>query len=114
MVGTDILKLEGGTYVLDYDAKVEYGDRYIWLDKKTKQFYRLYPSQLDSYFKVKVTWYYEDKGVDNTVLWKDPTVVWTDPEEEITQLLTAELTAAIDQDIINMLRGNLNNDFTSF
>ena len=108
MSGTNILKLEGGTYMVDYDAKVEYGDRFIWLHKKTKEFYNvIYPSQVSSYIKVKVTWYYEDKGVDNTV-------VWTDPEDEINQLLTAELTAAIDQDIINMLRGNLNNDFTSF
>lgn len=109
MSGTDILKLEGGTYMVDYDAKVEYGDRFIWLHKKTKEFYNvIYPSQVSSYIKVKVTWYYEDEGVDNTV-------VWTDPEEEITAMLTAELTASIDQNIINMLRGNPpNNDFTPF
>jgi predicted restriction endonuclease len=108
MSGTDILKLEGGTYMVDYDAKVEYGDRFIWLHKDTKEFYNvIYPSQVSSYNKVKVTWYYEDEGVDNTV-------VWTDPEDEINQLPTAELSAAIDQDIINMLRGNLNNDFTPF
>jgi len=109
MIGTDILKLEGGTYMVDYDAKVEYGDRFIWLHKDTKEFYNvIYPSQVSSYIKVKVTWYYEDTGVDNTV-------VWTDPEEEINQLLTAELAAAIDQNIIDMLRGNPpNNDFTPF
>jgi len=45
----------------------------------------------------------------------DNTVVWTDPEEEITAMLTAELTAAIDQNIINMLRGNPpDNDFIPF
>jgi hypothetical protein len=98
MSGTDILKLEGGTYMVDYDAKVEYGDRFIWLHKKTKEFYSvIYPSQVSSYIKVKVTWYYEDKGVDNTV-------VWQDPEGELTAMLTAELAAEIDRDIINMLR----------
>jgi hypothetical protein len=108
MNGTDILKLEGGTYMVDYDAKVEYGDRFIWLHKKTKEFYNvIYPSQVSSYNKVKVTWYYEDEGVDNTV-------VWTDPQEEINEMLTAEL-AAIDQNIIDMLRGNPpNNDFIPF
>jgi hypothetical protein len=109
MSGTDILKLEGGTYMVDYDAKVEYGDRFIWLHKDTKEFYNvIYPSQVSSYIKVKVTWCYEDEGVDNTV-------VWTDPEEEITAMLTAELAAAIDQNIIDMLRGNPpNNDFIPF
>jgi len=98
MSGTDILKHEGGTYMVDYDAKIEYGDRFIWLHNKTKEFYSVvYPSQVSSYNKVKVTWYYEDKGVDNTV-------VWSDPEEELNEMLTAELTAAIDQDIIAMLR----------
>jgi hypothetical protein len=98
MSGTDILKLEGGTYMVDYDAKVEYGDRFIWLHKKTKEFYSvIYPSQVSSYIKVKVTWYYEDKGVDNTV-------VYEVPEEELTAMLTAELGAQIDRDIINMLR----------
>jgi predicted restriction endonuclease len=101
MSGTDILKLEGGTYMVDYDAKVEYGDRFIWLHKDTKEFYNvIYPSQVSSYNKVKVTWYYEDEGVDNTV-------VWTDPEEEINEMLAAEIAAAIDQDIINVLRGYL-------
>ena len=99
MNGTDILKFEGGTYMVDYDAKVEYGDRFIWLHKNTGEFYNvIYPSQVSSYNKVKVTWYYEDRGVDNTA-------VWTDPQEEITQLLTAELAATIDQNIISMLRG---------
>jgi hypothetical protein len=109
MKGTDILKLEGGTYMVDYDAKVEYGDRFIWLHKNTNEFYNvIYPSQVSSYNKVKVTWYYEDKGVDNTV-------VWTDPEEEINEMLTAELAAAIDQNIIEMLRGNtLDNGFIPF
>jgi hypothetical protein len=98
MSGTDILKLEGGTYMVDYDAKVEYGDRFIWLHKKTKEFYGvIYPSQVSSYIKVKVTWYYEDKGVDNTV-------VWEDLEGKLTGMLTAELAAQIDRDIINMLR----------
>jgi hypothetical protein len=98
MSGTDILKLEGGTYMVDYDAKVEYGDRFIWLHKKTKEFYSvIYPSQVSSYIKVKVTWYYEDKGVDNTV-------VWEDLEGKLTGMLTAELAAQIDRDIINMLR----------
>ena len=98
MNGTDILKLEGGTYMVDYDAIVEYGDRFIWLHKKTKEFHNvIYPSQVSSYNKVKVTWYYEDEGVDNTV-------VWTDPQEEINEMLTAELAAAIDQNIIAMLR----------
>ena len=101
MNGTDILKLEGGTYMVDYDAKVEYGDRFIWLHKKTKEFYNvIYPSQVSSYNKVKVTWYYEDEGVDNTDVWKDP-------EEEINEMLTAELTAAIDQNIIAMLRDGI-------
>ena len=101
MNGTDILKLEGGTYMVDYDAKVEYGDRFIWLHKKTKEFYNvIYPSQVSSYNKVKVTWYYEDEGVDNTDVWKDP-------EEEINEMLTAELVAAIDQDIIAMLRDGI-------
>ena len=99
MNGTDILKFEGGTYMVDYDAKVEYGDRFIWLHKNTGEFYNvIYPSQVSSYNKVKVTWYYENEGVDNTA-------VWTDPQEEITQLLTAELAATIDQNIISMLRG---------
>ena len=98
MSGTDILKLEGGTYIVDYDADVEYGDRFIWLHKDTKEFYNvIYPSQVSSYNKVKVTWYYEDEGVDNTVIWKDP-------EEELTAMLTAELGVQIDRDIINMLR----------
>ena len=101
MNGTDILKLEGGTYMVDYDAIVEYGDRFIWLHKKTKEFYNvIYPSQVSSYNKVKVTWYYEDEGVDNTDVWKDP-------EEEINEMLTAELVAAIDQDIIAMLRDGI-------
>ena len=98
MSGTDILKLEGGTYIVDYDADVEYGDRFIWLHKDTKEFYSvIYPSQVSSYIKVKVTWYYEDEGVDNTDVWKDP-------EEELTAMLTAELGVQIDRDIINMLR----------
>lgn len=101
MNGTDILKLEGGTYMVDYDAIVEYGDRFIWLHKKTKEFYNvIYPSQVSSYNKVKVTWYYEDEGVDNTD-------VWTDPQEEINEMLTAELAAAIDQNIIAMLRDGI-------
>ena len=101
MNGTDILKLEGGTYMVDYDAIVEYGDRFIWLHKKTKEFYNvIYPSQVSSYNKVKVTWYYEDEGVDNTDVWKDP-------QEEINEMLTAELTAAIDQNIIAMLRDGI-------
>ncbi len=98
MSGTDILKLEGGTYIVDYDADVEYGDRFIWLHKDTKEFYSvIYPSQVSNYIKVKVTWYYEDEGVDNTDVWKDP-------EEELTAMLTAELGVQIDRDIINMLR----------
>ena len=107
MKRSDIIKLEGGTYIVDYGAKVDYGDRFIWLHKISGQVYsNVYPSQVSSYIKVKVTWYYEDEGVDNTSLWQNP-------EEELTQMLTAELAAEIDRDIINRLVENARNiDFT--
>ena len=98
--GTDILNCDGGTYIVDYDAKVIYGDRFIWLHKETGEFFNLvYPSQVSNYIKVKVTWYYEYLGVDNTNLWKDP-------EEELTQMLTAQLAAEIDRGILNQLMAN--------
>ena len=105
--GTDILKCEGGTYIVDYDAEIVYGDRFIWLHKDTGEFYNVvYPSQVSSYIKVKVTWYYEDEDVDNTTLAKNP-------EEELNEMLRAELGEAIDREIINRLIENTQNiDFT--
>ena len=88
-----------GTYIVDFDAKVGYGDRFILAHKKTKQLMlgvSPYPSEKDSYKRVKVIWYYEKPGIDNTCLYRDP-------EKELSDLLTQELTQAIDQEILRTL-----------
>jgi hypothetical protein len=66
MVGQELIKYKDlGTYLVDHDGEVEYGDRYILIDKDESPVIDLYPSHLSSYKKVKVIWHYEN-GVSFT------------------------------------------------
>ena len=88
-----------GTYIVDFNAKVNYNDRFILANKKTKHLMldvSPYPSEKDLYKKVKVIWYYEKPGTDNTRVYRDP-------ETELTNLLADEVGRAIDVEILNRI-----------
>ena len=88
-----------GTYIVDFDAEVNYNDRFILANKKTKHLMldvSPYPSEKDLYKRVKVIWYYEKPGTDNTCVYRDP-------EAELTHLLAQELGREIDRQILNNL-----------
>ncbi len=60
-----------GSYLLDFDAKINYGDRYVFINRRDDEV--TMPSTISGsyrsyYQKVKVIWYYEKPGVENTVL----------------------------------------------
>ena len=88
-----------GTYIVDFNAKVNYNDRFILANKKTKHLMldvSPYPSEKDLYKRVKVIWYYEKPGTDNTRVYRDP-------ETELTNLLADEVGRAIDVEILNRI-----------
>ena len=94
----ELIKCDLGTYLVDHDLEVDYGDRYIFVDNKNGSLIiDFYPSNLSSYKKVKVIWYHEN-GISLTNLLEDS-------EKELENLLTEELTRQIDMEIINLLRG---------
>lgn len=100
MVGQELIEYKDlGTYLVDHDAEVEYGDRYILIDKDGSPVIDLYPSHLSSYKKVKVIWYYE-KSVSLTNILESL-------EEEITRTLTEELTREINNEILNRINEGL-------
>ena len=89
-----------GTYVIDFDTEVKYGDRFILAHKKTKRLMlgvSPFPSEKDSYKRVKVIWYYEKPGTDNTSLYKDL-------ESELIGMLSEEITREINREIMNTIR----------
>ena len=90
-----------GTYLVDFDAEVNYNDRFILANKKTEQLMlgvSPYPSEKDLYKRVKVIWYYEKPGTDNTCVYRDP-------ESELVEYLTQEIAITIDREILNGLLG---------
>lgn len=106
MVTSTLVKFgDLGTYIVDFDAEVKFGDRFILVHKRTKKLMlgaSPFPSQKDSYKRVKVIWYYEKPGTDNTCVYRDA-------EKELTNLLSQELAQAIDRDIIRRLVNGMDN-----
>ena len=85
-----------GSYLVDFKAEVNHGDRYVFIRIKTDKITIpsfVTPSQTSSYVKAKVIWYHEKPGTANTV-------VYEDAEIALTQLLVDELTREIDQQIM--------------
>lgn len=103
-MGQELIKYKDlGTYLVDYDLEVNYGDRYIFVDNKDEAIIvDFYPSRLTSYKKVKVIWYYEN-GISLTNIFEDS-------EKEIENLYTEELARQINMEIINLILEQIENE----
>ena len=89
-----------GIYLVDPESEITFEDRYVDVHIRKDEIYckaLVTPSVRSQFKRVKVIWYYEKPGTDNTSLYKDL-------ESELIGMLSEEITREINREIMNTIR----------